>query len=106
MNNRQRGARQGVERWRERSEAVEAGLEPHLVPLWRRIRDGVKGSNCDERLTKFNEYVEAHPDEALAALERAAEQKLDALLRDRRRDDRRVSDFVDAFKAESEDVPF
>jgi hypothetical protein len=57
----------GWEKRRELDERVTVNLEPHLIPLWRKVRAGIVG-RPDARAEAFAEYVEEHPREALAAL--------------------------------------
>ncbi len=50
--------------------AVESNIaaeDPGLVSLWRSLRRSIKGSPRQSREEQFYEYVEAHPEEALAA---------------------------------------
>lgn len=75
-----------METWTERSERVAVNLPADLLPLWTRIQDGIKGVDADDRATKFMEYVEAHPTEALDAVQRAADKKLEAMLSERDRE--------------------
>jgi hypothetical protein len=109
LTNRQKGARAGAVRWADRWQRAEASVEghaPHLVPLYRRIYDAFGNVTPDERFNRFVEYAEEHEGEVLEALQRSADKQVEALLRDRKREDRRVAEFVETFKDESDDVPF
>ena len=72
-------ARRGWDRRRENEERVTVNIAPDLMPLWERVRWGLKGTP-QERLEAFEAYVHDHPSEVTQALQDAADAKLHAEL--------------------------
>jgi hypothetical protein len=62
-------AYRGWKRRRENDERATVNLEPHLIPLWRRIGGARLGESPHERAEALTEYAEEHPGEVLDALQ-------------------------------------
>ena len=67
-----------VERVSESDDAVRDSLPPELVPLFEKVKRGIKASPRMSRLERFLEYAESHPGEVLASYE----DKTEDLVRD------------------------
>jgi predicted component of type VI protein secretion system len=68
------------DRRRSDAAAVDSNLSPELRPLARLV--GGKGS-LDDRTETVEQYAHENPEEAMAALIDAAEEKLQALIEER-----------------------
>jgi hypothetical protein len=64
-----------IEEFSERDERVVTGIDPELVPLFLKIRRGLRGSPS-ERREKLLEYAHENPDEAMAAVQEETEREL------------------------------
>src|SRR6185295_17647714 len=62
----------------ESDDEVRANIPPDLVPLFERVKRGIKGSARESRTEAFLRYVEEHPREQFAAVDDAT----DALIRE------------------------
>jgi predicted RNA methylase len=65
----------------ESDDEVRQNIPDHLIPLFNRVRLGIRETGSKSRTEAFLEYAEQHPGEELAAVERLAAWKLKALLR-------------------------
>ena len=66
-----------LERRTESDDEVRSNIPADLVPLFERVRRGIKGSARMTRTEGFLKYAEEHPDEVLAVIE----DKTEALIR-------------------------
>lgn len=64
------------ERRSESDDEVRSNIKPELVPLFDRVRRGIKASPRKSRTEAFLEYVEANPHEYLAAIEDGTERMI------------------------------
>ncbi len=85
MASRSVGAYRGWEHRRERDERVEGNLPADLVPLWRRVKRGLRCTTAHECYKAMMHYAEEHPNEAVVAMAEDAERDLTRLLREERR---------------------
>lgn len=71
------------ETMREQDERVTVNIEPHLLPLWRRVKSTFKGEAPHARFEAFMEWAETDEGQRamLEAVQDDADQKLDELLR-------------------------
>ncbi len=76
-----------VERRTESDDEVRGNLPPDLVPLFERVKRGIKGSTRMSRTEAFLKYAEEHPDEVLEL----AEDKTDAIIRELERKEREAA---------------
>ena len=67
-----------VERRSESDDEVRANVSAELVPLFERLKRGIKGSPRMTRTEAFMKYAEEHPDEVLSVID----DKTDALIRE------------------------
>ena len=74
----------GWEHRRERDERVEVNLPEDLVPLWRRVKRGLRCKTPHECYEAMIHYAEEHPGEAVVAMADDAERDLTRLLREER----------------------
>jgi len=58
----------GIASVTESDNEVESNLPADLVPLWRRVKRGIKGTDRKTRTEAFLEYAESNESEAVAAL--------------------------------------
>jgi hypothetical protein len=63
--------RSARETQQESDEDVEREIEPHLIPLWNKVKKSIKAKPNMSRYEAFLHYAEASPDEAVAAIEEA-----------------------------------
>lgn len=84
MSTRSVAAYRGWEHRRERDERVEGNLPADLVPLWRRVRRGLRCTTAHECYEAMMHYAEEHPGEAVVAMAEDAERDLTRLLREER----------------------
>ncbi len=97
-----------AERRSESDDEVRVNLPPELVPLFEKVRRGIKGSARVSRTEAFLQYAEEHPREVLAVLDDQA----DALVREMEEKQRRAPrprkamPRAKASRAELADVPF
>lgn len=68
----------------ESDDEVRGNISPELVPLFERVKRQIKSSARKSRTEAFLQYVEEHPDEAMAAID----DKTEAVIRDLQRQDR------------------
>jgi hypothetical protein len=68
----------GIERRNESDDEVRANIPPDLVPLFERVKRGIKASPRMSRTEAFLHYAEENPDEVLEVIE----DKTDALIRE------------------------
>lgn len=73
----------GAEHRRERDEAVEVNIPPHLLALWRRTKGQFKGTP-HERYEQFMQHVHDvdGSGEEMTALQDDADDKLAAMIRE------------------------
>jgi hypothetical protein len=76
-----------MERISESDDSVRSSLPPELVPLFERVKRGIKASPRMSRLERFLEYAESHPSEVLASYE----DKTDELVRELERREREAA---------------
>ena len=76
-----------AERASESDDEVRASLPPELVPLFERVKRGIKASPRMSRLERFLEYAETHPGEVLASYD----DKTEELVRDLERREREAA---------------
>lgn len=74
----------GRERASESDDEVRANIPSELVPMWNRVRKGIKGSPRKSRTEAFMQYAEENPREHYAGVE----DKTDALVRELERQQR------------------
>lgn len=67
-----------IERRAEDDDTVRANISPDLVPLFERVKRGIKATPRMTRTEAFFRYAEEHPDEVLDVIE----DKTDALIRE------------------------
>jgi hypothetical protein len=67
-----------IERQAESDDEVRGNLPAELVPLFERVKRGIKASPRMSRTESFLKYAEEHPDELLVAID----DKTDALVRE------------------------
>ncbi len=67
-----------IERQSESDDEVRGNLPGELVPLFERVKRGIKASPRMSRTEAFLKYAEEHPDEVLVAID----DKTDALIRE------------------------
>jgi hypothetical protein len=60
----------------ESDDAVRGNIPTELVPLWEKVKRGIKGSDRRTRTEAFLEYAEESPGEDWAALEDAADRAI------------------------------
>lgn len=74
-----------IGRKRENDEAVAVNLEPHLLPLWNKMKDewNPRHMNPEQREEKFRQYVHDHQKEVQASVQREADTKLSKLIAQR-----------------------
>ena len=63
----------GAERRSESDDEVRVNLPPELVPLFEKVKRGIKGSARESRTEAFMRYAEEHPREVLAVLDDQAD---------------------------------
>jgi hypothetical protein len=71
------------ERRRENEERAMVNLEPHMIPLWKKIGGAHLGSTPHERAERFAEYTEENPGEAIEALQDWSDRKLEMMIAQR-----------------------
>lgn len=69
----------------ESNDEVRSNIEPHLRPLFERVKGKIKASDRMSRTEAFAHYVEENPGEVSAAQEKEAEKQLRADLREQRK---------------------
>lgn len=67
-----------IERRAEDDDTVRANISPDLVPLFERVKRGIKATPRASRTEIFLKYAEEHPDEVLDVIE----DKTEALIRE------------------------
>lgn len=67
-----------IERQAESDDEVRGNIPSELVPLFERVKRGIKASPRMSRTEAFLKYAEEHPDEVLVAID----DKTDALIRE------------------------
>jgi len=77
---RSSGAYRGWEHRRERDERVEQNLPADLVPLWRRVKRGLRCTTPHDCYEKMLQYAHDNPGESVVALAEDAERNLERLL--------------------------
>ncbi len=77
---RSTGAYRGWERRRERDEAVTVNIPADLLPLWERVKGGIRGETPHARFEALMAYAEAHESEAIEAMAEDADRKIEAML--------------------------
>ncbi len=65
----------------ESDDEVRQNIPEHLIPLFERVRPGIKKCAGKSRTEVFLEYVEEHPGEEIEAVDRTAEWRLKQELR-------------------------
>ena len=71
----------GIARVQESDDEVRANIPPELRALWERTKGRLRGSARRSRTEAFLEYAEAHPDEAIEAIDVPDEDELEASAR-------------------------
>jgi hypothetical protein len=89
-----------IERRAESDDEVRANISPDLVPLFERVRRGIKASPRVSRTEAFLEYAEEHPGEVLDVIE----DKTETLIRELERQHRETSRMPRAAMRRSVDV--
>lgn len=88
----ERGAKERHKEQKLRSKRVERGesddevrqnIPPELVPLFERVKRGIKASSYRSRTEAFLEYVAENPGEQMRALEEESEAKLERMIAER-----------------------
>ncbi len=64
----------------ERDEAVSVNIPEDMLPLWQRVRASIAGDTPHARFEAFIEYAESHPNEVVAALQDAADEKIATMM--------------------------
>jgi hypothetical protein len=93
------------ERRSESDDEVRVNIPAELVPLFDRVKRGIKGSPRESRTEAFLRYAESHAGEVLAALD----DKTEAVIRDLERREREAARYAERRRytpAELADVPF
>ena len=72
-----------IERRAESDDEVRANLEPAYRALFDRVKRGIVGGPRVSRTEQFAKYVEEHPEELMAVLEQSADDKVEAMARER-----------------------
>lgn len=75
-----------IERQAESDDEVRGNIPPELLPLFERVKRGIKASPRMSRTEAFLQYAEEHPDEVLATVD----DKTDALIRELEEQERQV----------------
>jgi hypothetical protein len=75
----------GWDKRRERDERVEGNLSPDLVPLWRKVKRGLRCTTSHDCYEAMMQYAHEHPGEAVVAMAEDAERDLEKLLAAERR---------------------
>ena len=75
-------ARKGHVTRSEREEAVTVNLPPDLLPLWHRVKAGLRGTP-DQRREAFLQYAHDHAGEAVQAMAIASDGKVAEIVRAR-----------------------
>jgi len=78
-------AYRGWEHRRERDERVEGNLPADLVPLWRKVKRGLRCTTAHDCYEAMMHYAHEHPGEAVVAMAEDAERDLERMLRAERR---------------------
>lgn len=89
-----------AERRAESDDEVRQNIDPSLVALWERVKRGIRGTARKSRTEQFAEYVEAHPNEAINAIEAGIDAHI-RQLEQRERTARRAYD-----RGHYDEVPF
>jgi hypothetical protein len=76
---RQRSRATRREQKAESEDQVIANIEPHLIPLWNKVKHQIRGSDRWSRTEEFLHFVEEHPHEVHDAIEREVEREMRAL---------------------------
>ena len=77
------------ERAQESDDAVRSNLEPEMLPVWERVKRGIRGGPRRTRTEAFLEWVGEHPDEVLAIQAEHVEQDVAKLVGERHEAERR-----------------
>lgn len=73
---KERSTRSTARQRRQESDGeVESNIEPHLIPVWQKVKRWIKGNDRRSRTEEFLEWVEASPDEVRAYLAEEAEKE-------------------------------
>lgn len=78
---RSRAALKGATTRSERDEAAKVNIPAHLHPLWEETKAGFKGTP-HERVEHFTKYVEEHEHEAVRAMQKESDNRLEDLIRE------------------------
>jgi hypothetical protein len=89
-----------IERRAESDDEVRSNISPDLVPLFERVRRGIKATPRMTRTEAFLHYAEENPGEVLDVIE----DKTDALIRDLERQHREASRVPRAVRRRSVDL--
>lgn len=81
----------GAERQRESDDEVERNIDAELVPIWRKVKRGIKGNEHKTRTEAFLQWVEENPGEIVALQEKAAERELRELLKQQKAAEREAT---------------
>jgi hypothetical protein len=60
--------RKAIHAIQQSDDEVVSNIEPELVPLWNRVKRGIKGTTRKSRTEAFLEYAQANPGEILEAM--------------------------------------
>jgi len=85
MMSRSSSAYRGWEHRRERDQAVEGNLPADLVPLWRKVKRGLRCTTSHDCYQAMMHYAHEHPGEDVVALAEDAERDLARILGEERR---------------------
>ena len=84
-----------IERRGESDDEVRANISPDLVPMFDRVKRGIKATPRMSRTEAFLKYAEEHPNEVLADIE----DKTEALIREFEHRSREAADFDHKFRS-------
>lgn len=67
---RRKARRPSIARVTESDDRVRGNIEPELVPVWERVKTRIKGTRHRSRTEAFAHWVQEHPDDVAAILQR------------------------------------
>jgi hypothetical protein len=75
-----RAAYRAWDTMREEESRVLDDLPPHLVPLWHRVKQSIRGETPHARVEAFLHYAHENESEIFDALQASADRQLGAML--------------------------
>lgn len=93
------------ERGQESDDEVRSNIEPHLVPVFNKVRKMIKGSPRKSRTEDFLQFVEENTDDVFAIMQHNADRELAALIAEEERAHRELKR-ARGGRSRLADVPF